>query len=384
LPAPDRGFVFARRDGLILITPGRTKMSRSDWRDDELPLRSLIVRESNGEVVSAGFPKFFNAQESGDEREQLSPEAMRLHAALARGADVYFTKKIDGSLCVRSVVDGAVMLRTRGVLAENRHVLAMREVATARYPLLLDPDFAPDVSLLFEFISPDFRIILGYPEADLILLGVVAHADLCLWDVPDTTEFARAHNLHVIDLLALPTTPDALVEAVTALKDQEGVVARCDHGNTLVKLKSASYLAHHRLRFSLSAKTVRSLCDERNVRHIDDFTAYLHEQGADWELMADVRPLVQTYLDAVADADADLARLQTDVAAQLRSVPTPSRKDFALNFAVDLGGKYTAAAFFLFDGRVEDAFSSLRERALDKRFQTLQNEDELRLAALNI
>jgi hypothetical protein len=382
LPAPERGFVFQRHQGLVLITPAREKQSRAAWADEELPLRSLVVRESDGEVVSAGFPKFFNAQESGAADSPLSPEARRLQTALAGDEDVHFTVKIDGSLCVRSVIDGKVLLRTRGMLTETKHTRAMRAVAAERYPILLDPAFEPQVSLLFEFISPDFRIIINYPEADLVLLGAVAHSDLRLWDVPALAAFAAAHGLHLIELIGLPREPGALFETVRDLEDQEGVVARCDSGQTMVKLKSASYLALWRLRFSLTAKTVREICETRDVQSMEDFTAYITEYGADWELLAEVRPLVQTYLDASAGAAAEFEQLRADVAAQLAGAP--SRKEFALGFAVPRGGAQTGAAFSLFDGRADEALKILRERALRESFAVLQAEDERRLAALNL
>jgi hypothetical protein len=284
---------------------------------------------------------------------------------------------------VRSVVDDSVLLRTRGALGESEHVRAIRALVEERYPLLLDPKFAPEVSLLFEFISPEFRIVLDYPQADLILLGVISHADLRLWDVPDVIEFARAHYLPMVNILTLPTSFDELLDAVTDFENQEGVVARCDEGNTLVKLKSASYLALHRLRFTLSAKSVRALCEELDVHDLDDFAAYLREHNADWELLADVKPLVQTYLNAVAAAEQEYENLLAAVNQWRQDSPASTRKDFALELAVPMGGKRASAAFLLFEDRVEEARACTRTLVLDERFQSLQKADEQRLAALD-
>ena len=380
LPAADRGFKLQRRDGLVLITPARTKMSRADWREEELIMRSLVVREHTGEVVSVGFPKFFNRGESGDGASLLSPEDRRLDRELAAGEPVHYTEKVDGSLMIRSVVDGAVMIRTRGTLAQSDHTRAMSALAAARYPALLDPAFAPEASLLLEFVSPRFRVVVGYETEDLTLLGAVCHRSLRLADMPALEALAGAGDLRLVDLVELPSDPVALVTAVRAQADGEGIVARCDSGQTLVKIKSASYLALHRLRFALSARVVREVCEQRQVSSLEDFGVYLAEQGADFELVSDARPLVDAYLAALDDAAEEFAELAARVPVELAAAV--DRKAFAVGFAVPLGGARTGAAFALADGDPERAQRLLRQRALDERFAALEAADDRRLMGL--
>jgi hypothetical protein len=59
-------------------------MKASDWRPDELCLRSLVVRAETGEVLSSGVPKFFNFGESDS-------ASIALRAALAADKPVTFT-----------------------------------------------------------------------------------------------------------------------------------------------------------------------------------------------------------------------------------------------------------------------------------------------------
>ena len=159
------------------------------------------------------------------------------------------------------------------------------------------------------------------------------------------------------------------------------MVARCDRGRTMVKLKSATYLALHRLRFSLTAKAIRQICIDRDVRQLQDFTDYLTENDADWELMADTRPLVETYLSAAGATDRAFDELKVAVAAARDMFP--ARKDFALSFAVPLGGARTHAAFAILDRRDDAAYNYLREAELDARFKNLEAADEQRLAELD-
>jgi len=379
-PEPERMFKIERRGGLALFTPLRRKAGRSDWTEEELPYRSLVVREDSGEVVSAGFPKFFNHKESGESGQKLSPEGRQLLGALKENRPVWFTEKMDGSLCIRSVIDGQVVFRTRGTLQDTEHTRAMREVATHKYPILLDPTFEPERSLLFEFVSPLFRIIIRYQEADLIFIGIVSHHDLSLADVPELKQVAEESGFHLVQIMELPTDFSRLEETVEHFASEEGVVARTDNGQTLVKMKSARYLAFHRLRFALSAKRLQEICKERNVHSPDDFAEYLKEHDADWELVEDVRPLVDTYLEAQALAEARFAVFKDEVPKQLADAG--SRRDFAVSYAVPLGGVATHVAFALADEREQDAYDMVLDEELGRAFAEAEAADEERLAAI--
>lgn len=371
LPAPERGFSLTERDGLTLVVPEkRGKMTPADWPVEERKFRSLIV-DSDGRVVSAGFAKFGNFQEFPDETDLLVE-------ALAADKPVFFSEKVDGSLLVRSVINGEVVFRTRGTFDGGEHGRAARRVAAKKYPVLLDPAFEPEHSLLFEFVSPDFRIIVSYPEDDLILLGRIAHADLTPDDFPQLAALAQEHALQLVECHELPTEPLALLKEIETWKGKEGVVARCNEGRVMVRIKAADYLARHRLRFALSARAVREICLERDVQGLDDFEVYLKEVGGDWELVEDAKPLVEAFCTARARARERVSTLAGEVAAKL--VEYPVRKDFALEYATKLSGAEKAAAFSLADERRDQAYTVLERSYLDEAFATAEARDELLLA----
>jgi hypothetical protein len=258
----------------------------------------------------------------------------------------------------------------------HEHGKAMRAVADERYPVLLDPEFAADRSLLFEFVSPTFRIVLPYQHDDLILIGGVDHATLALDDFSTLTQLAAENDLTLVDAFDLPTEPEALIAAVHAWEGKEGVVARCEHEQTLVKLKGADYLARHRLRFALSARVVREVCIERDVRDLDDFETYLKEQNGDWELVQDAKPLVQAYLDA--DTRARIRRDQLISEVQKKRAELPVRKDFAVQYANGLPAAEKHAAFSLLGGNEDQALEQLRNAELDREFTALETADQQR------
>lgn len=386
LPIPTSDdFWLIERDGRTLITPSKTKF---DWSVDERALRSVIVDSTSGEVLSVSFDKFFNYGE-----EALAGDHMRLlRDALADpNAPVRFTEKLDGSTCVRSVIDGKVIFRTRGTHDGGDFGPHMQAVAEAKYPVLLDPDFMPDHSMLFEFVSanPEFRIVIRYDEDDLVLLAVRQHADLRLYDWEELEVLAGAYSLNLVKLVELPSDVHGLVSAVRDWQGSEGVVVRVpdEHGvpdQVYMKVKSAAYLLLHRMRTQLSAKGVREMCEIEDVQSLDDFKAIVLAQGADWELLVDTEPLVEAYLASQAATRERLAQLADDV-ERLRPSLTgderEQRKQFAVGFATKLEDSIeTPVAFHLYNGNERAAFLALRSRRLDRDFAELEASERGRTA----
>lgn len=367
LPGPDEG--FSRRSdgsGLVLITPRKGfSLNQSQWPEEWRPLRSLVLREATGEVVSAGFPKFFNAGERPEDTERLAH-------AMATDEPVWLLEKRDGSLVIRAVIDGQVHWRTRGLLSTGALGPLLTPLISA--DPLGDPAFAPDRSLLFEFTSPDWRVILDYPTAELTLVGSVRHTDLQLSDYPETLELARRLGVPVVAAVEGPPDLDSLIQAVADWAGAEGVVAVCDGGQTLVKIKAGEYLRRHRLRFGLTAKVVAELCEANAVRSLEDFGVLLREMGGDWELAQDARPHVERYVEAAARAAADYSRLASAV-AEARGRFGADRKAFAVEFAVPLGQPGTAAAFLEHKGDGAGAERLLRRHAVELAFADVATEE---------
>jgi len=373
IPTLEQGFkhTYDQQRDLLLIVPTKgEKMNVMHWSDEEKPFRSLMLRPSTGRVVSVGYPKFFNYSEGPSETELMD-------TALATEQDVYYTEKLDGSLLIRSVIDGRVHLRTRGQIDSGEHGQEAWRVIKDKYPVLADPSFQSESSLLFELVSPSYRIVINYPEADLVLIGAVAHGDLSQLPTPQLQRLAADNQLRLVELVELPRDPKQLIETVAEWKDHEGVVARTTdslHGEVLVKVKSADYLARHRLRFALSARVIREICLQRNVTRLEDFEEYLRSQGADWELVTDSKPLIQAFVDARASASLEFAEFSDIVQAKLKEFP--DRKDFAQRFAVPLGAPLTAAAFSLLDGKEETAEQLILNSHLDQAFAGVEAKEQ--------
>lgn len=293
-------FKIVKDNGLILIHPEKMKFS---YMGDEKKLRSIIVDE-NGFILSSAWPKFGNWGEFPNDTEILE-------TALKNNETVYFSHKEDGSLCVRSVINGKVFLRTRGTLyggEANEDGPSYGErflsVAKNKYPKLLDPSWETDKSLLFEYVAPNNVVVIKYKEEDLIFLGCVYHDNLTIGRWNYVERLAKEHNLNLVRLHELPREPSELKEEIKMWRD-EGVVVRCNEDQTFVKVKSAWYLANHRIKFSMTYDMIVQLLETLNI--IGDgkenlFVEELQKLGYDWEIIESAKEFYNRYVKIYNEA----------------------------------------------------------------------------------
>lgn len=265
---------------LYLIKP--TQAAMWDWRDDELHMRSLLVRD-NGEVVSSGFPKFFNYGERPERDALIDIEHSRIR------------EKHDGTLIIRSVINGQVHFRTRG-----QHGLGEFEGPVMR--LLgrdaLDPNRRRASSTLLEYVGPENQIVIRYDEPRLHPLGHVRHDDLHL----SPARLVDEHTYY-----SLPS----LLKEQRERRGAEGVVVWTHLGDSwhLTKVKSAEYLKLHSLRSMMTETKVWAVCAAFDVTSVEQAAAAFGSIGLDWEVFTQAHEPVEAYLQRRQQNTADLADL---------------------------------------------------------------------------
>jgi len=367
-------FRVVSQDGFHLVCP---KKNLWDWEDDEKWLRSIVV-DDDGFVVSCAWKKFGNYGE-------FESDTAVLNWALRHSKSVLFTHKEDGSLCVRSVMNNKVVMRTRGTLygeyaEEGAESFADRfhKVAMAKYPALLNPAFFPDRSLLFEYVSPTNRIVINYKEDDLIFIGSVIHKDLriCTW--PELEFMAMSFGFNLVKTHTLPTDPSEIIHAVNEW-DDEGIVARCNFSpsaygskgrivsdQVLVKIKSASYLAKHRMKFSMTYKFMVEFIELSTITNEADLISNLRKHDYDWETIDAAKELYARYR-AAADIVDDAIRIATDEhdkfsASDHTSDPIKRRKAYA-RVASNHDRLVRPIMFALYDGKT-NKINGLRRKVI--------------------
>lgn len=358
-------FKIVSDGGLHLVFPKKNKW---DWTSEEKWLRSVMVDDA-GRIVSCSWPKFGNFGEFLGDTDALKK-------ALANGSPVRFTHKEDGSLCIRSVVGGKVIMRTRGTMfggesddGRETYGERFRRVAAAKYPVLLDPSWMPSVSVLLEYVAPDNAVVVRYKSEDLVFLGGIEHSSPSILPWEWAVVVAGDNGLRLVELKELPSDPVKLLEEVKEWRT-EGVVARCDNDQVFVKVKSAWYLANHRMKYSMKYDTIVEFVERSGILSETALVDKLHEYDYDFEVIESAKEFYQRYLAARQAASAIFNKAlglrewwKTETMFRVWDNEAAERKDFA-RLACSQEPAIKSMMFAMYDGRQERVDAMVRKLVL--------------------
>lgn len=331
-----------------LVTPTREKRDWGTDRDNRW-LRSCMYHESTGRIVSVGFPKFFNYGE--DEADTAKLDAYLKEDDPSKR--LMLTEKLDGSLCIRSVVDGQVVFRTRGTFDGGDFHDEFWKLAERKYPDLLNANLLPFHSLLMEFTHPDYQIVIKYDEPEFTLLGAVVHNSVMY---PRMTLMGPMDNMihlrvGVPAVTVLPFTKN-IRDDVNSMKNKEGIVVvdKLFH-KFLVKVKSEKYLRAHALRFALTPSRLFDFMVEHEITSSEDAIQVLEEEVGplDFELQEQVKKSYEIYHEALENVSLTVVWIKEVV----RSYSTLSRREFAKFVQTEILPEKRFAYFHVLDNKPE-------------------------------
>lgn len=293
------------------------------WTPVTRQCRGLIVHQDTSEVLARPFPKFFN------HTEPLAP-------VIELDEKVLVTDKVDGSLGILYPTgDGGWAVATRGSFMSDQaqHATALYQ---DRYADRFTP--APGVTMLFEIVYPENRIVVDYEGLDdLVLLGSVEIAT-------GTTFGPGADEAHgdwpgsKTVVFHFETFADALAAEPRA--GLEGLVIQRAFGEDRVKLKQDEYVRLHRIVTGLNARAVWEAIGSGQA--VGEICAELPDEFHEW--VGDVA------LQLISDSDAIKLAAEREYERIMEPLGSNwSRKDFALvaKESDDLRGYL----FRLLDGR---------------------------------
>jgi len=245
-----------------------------EWTKSNLHLRSSVWN-SEGELISAGFKKFFNMGEKP--KLTYTPFSLTAHG----GCELM--EKLDGSLLIVSKYKGELIIRTRGVIDAKVHTLTAPEIEMfkEKYPKAFD--FlgleTSHYSLLFEWTTPKNRIVIDYgSEPELYLVGSVNHEDYTLEPQNALDEIAE----HIFGVKRPKRfkfdTVKEMMAAVEEFKGCEGICCYSPDGQSIRKIKGAEYLMLHRFKAGASLKNVLDLFFEYGRPSRADFEKRMLEE----------------------------------------------------------------------------------------------------------
>jgi T4 RnlA family RNA ligase len=227
-------------DAVWLVTPDDIT---TKWNSDTLKYRSVIMRQSDGKIISSGFKKFFNFNEKPDLDPWLS------------SFKVQATTKKDGSLLIVSKYKDELIVRTRGTFSAKQMLNGFEiDFLMEKYPFVFDNVLlSNNKSVLLEWTTPNNIIVLRESnEPKLWLIGVIDH---------DTGRYYTKEELDALAIVLCVDRPkhfsyNSLFECfedVNLWKDQEGVVLYSEDGQILKKVKAEHYLTLHKLKSSIAS-----------------------------------------------------------------------------------------------------------------------------------
>jgi RNA ligase len=302
-------FIVSNReilDGIpvVLICP---KKGKHTWSKDELHLRSLLC-DRDGNIICSGFPKFFNYGE-----DELSDSI--ISKGISSGKAILL-EKMDGSLIIRTVIDGKVSFRTRGSHNLGEFEEPIMRIINDKYPELLNPRVGSvmDMSLLFEYISPDNKVILNYRGTELYFLG-----GMIIYSNNVVPRFFPAHFFSGITDRLCVKTPleyslgddlEFIRQEVSSWSGKEGIVVavpRSDGSYNLSKIKTAEYLKLHALRYNLSDSRIEQFCWAGDIVEEDVLRNILFKAGLDWEMTSFISPMFKRYMESRERKELEIA-----------------------------------------------------------------------------
>lgn len=296
-----------------LITPRPDKF---DWEYEptdpygpmsELNWRSSLV-DNQGYEISGSLGKFKNFSEGMTGTGEYSPIDQEVNNAIANRTAL-LTMKEDGSLIIRSVYNGRVILRTRGShqlpsigTDYNKDVT---DLIKLKYPILLDPNFLPQMELYFEYVGPKNRHVMPYSESDLIFLHAKERSthQLASWD--DLQQISAIGNLNLVSIneeLNNAKNATELKQIIDRMEKEgawphEGIVVRTPSGY-MSKIKGDDYLAKHRFRNEMTYPRLVAVCEAENIRDTEQLKKYVMEtMQLDFETFMGVQDYFNVYLE---------------------------------------------------------------------------------------
>ena len=325
-------------DKCWLIVPSEIGIK---WDDDIARFRSIIVRQSDGFVVSQGLPKFVNWGERPD--FQTWDESWKFQAR----------HKYDGSCLIISKYKGELIIRTRGTTDARQMPNGYEiDLLIKKYPDVFDNEHLNKeyISIICEWITPTNIICLReFNEPTLVLLSIVKN------------ENAEYENQSYLDYLGKlwgiqrpeNYTYDSVVDCIAdvdAWEGKEGVVLYSPDFQTLKKIKASQYLAIHKI--ATGMKSLGNILDLflESPRFVEYQDFYNHvESTIDYEVAEKIKDDMKTITDAYVGYVHSVDTIKKEITNHISHYET--RKEQAIAIQRNWTGWMVPVAFTILDNR---------------------------------
>lgn len=316
LPYIDDNFIIANKGEYTVINyilpdketfPPITDLGSAVRRE----CRGIIFCNVTGKIIRRTYNKFFNC----GEREDISEEIV-LHSMM--NCPYKVLDKIDGSMVSPFKLNSNKIIF--GTKMGDTHITPRVEQFVKNNPKYMDFSehcISLGLTPIYEWFSPEDRIVIDYGEEPLMTLTAVRHMiDGNYVDCFDIAE--NVYDVPAVRSYGSITMDNIKQEQITNTTD-EGYVIRFDNGH-MIKIKHDHYCKVHRAKSSLTKE--RHIVDLILNEKIDDLKPLLEKQEI--ESLEDFEvSLHQKINDMIHTAESNhIVVIKTDI----------SRKDLAINY----------------------------------------------------
>ena len=363
--------LLVKRTSGDLVLANASKGLFSPTEPHHLFAKGVVFRRDPYRLVSLPLLKIYNL----GERSVTAADLTNIVSEMTDGR-VHFLRKLDGTLVQRFEDGGRVWFTTRGVIDGARYIGTQdedaperlshfdflgeaRRIATSNYPRLLEVDGElAGMSLMFEFLHPETRVITNYGDRqDLVLLAAFDRGGMRYLPHAELEALAAAHGFTCVD--ALPVSGSTLVERIDDLlntltgTDQEGVVLTVEHASAVTyraKVKSPDYLRILKMTVTCSyARTAEMIDAHPEWKDWPDLEAYLQALGSDQvpeEVLGDYREHFDTHVQYLADCRRLLAWGLAEAEAIRATLPPGDERAMRKAFAAQVVGRPLSPLLF--------------------------------------
>jgi RNA ligase len=224
-----------------------------------------LIFDAAGNIMSRPFHKFFNI----GEREETQPHVVALDMMF----DHIVMEKMDGSMIRPLEVNGVFRLGTKMGVTDTSD--AAEKIMTGNQKAWMKIMMEQGVTPIFEFISPDNRIVIKYDQPELVLLAIRNNITGEYIDI----EFMRGNEFfRVVDTYgAVNGNLDEYIARQRGLDGREGDIIRFANGHML-KVKNDWYVRIHKVKDQI--RTDRHILKLLINNELDD--AYPHFDEVDY------------------------------------------------------------------------------------------------------
>lgn len=309
-------FRVMEKDWYTVINYVVTFDTTFEW-DSNDPVGSSVRREcrglifdTDGKLISRPYHKFFNVGEK-EETQLNKVNLYEPHVVL---------EKLDGSMIRPIPTAGGFRLATKAGITDIAEQAEQFIADDPHYSNFINKCIQKGTTPIFEWCSRKNRIVIDYPEDQLILTGIryLDTGDYVVHDI--MKRYAESWSIPVVKSIAGDETDiTKIVDHIRKWDDGEGVVIRFDSGH-MVKIKADDYVLRHKSKDSIS--------QEKNVLQtilqdsVDDLVPLLTPEDGE---------RIQRFQNAFWMSVDDLASEMADL-YNAGNFMYPEKKDFAVEF----------------------------------------------------